>query len=79
MTDLGEFEFSVLDPEARFLGISDGVISAFRFEPGISGLAVIILQAPEESLEGSIDSKENILEHLGVDFVEEKNSMFVAG
>jgi hypothetical protein len=77
VTEFGEFQFSVLDPEARFLGVGDAIVAAFRLEPGITGLAILLLHAEEEALKRTFHPEEDILQNLGVDFIEEKYAMFV--
>ena len=77
VTEFGEFQFSVLDPEARFLGVGDAIVAAFRLEPGITGLAILLLHAAEEALKRTFHPEEDILQNLGVDFIEEKYAMFV--
>lgn len=70
VSDLGEFQFAILDPEARLLGVGDAVVSTLAFEARIAGLAVFLLKAPEEPLEGPFDPKKNVLQHLRMDFFE---------
>ena len=71
MTDLGKLQFAISKLESRFLGVSDTVVTPFCLEARISGPATVLFQPAEKTLKSTINPKENILQNLGVDLLEQ--------